>query len=61
MINVLKRANEDIVGVLKPGSEILRVVEKNFYNILRLRKEEGSEISIIYFYEELPVIGIGEV
>lgn len=61
MINVLKRANEDIVGVLKPGSEMLRVVEKNFHNILRLRKEEGSEISITCFYEELPVIGIGEV
>ena len=61
MINVLKRANEDIVEVLKPGSEMLRVVEKSFHNILRLRKEEGSEISITCFYEELPVIGIGEV
>ena len=61
IINVLKRANEDIVEVLKPGSEMLRVVEKNFHNILRLRKEEGSEISITCFYEELPIIGIGEV
>lgn len=61
MINVLKRANEDIVGVLKPGSEMLRVVEKNFHNILRLRKEEGSEISITCFYKELSVIEIGEV
>ena len=61
MTNVLKRANEDIVWVLKPGSEMLRVVEKNFHNILRLRKEEGSEISITCFYEELSVIGIGEI
>ena len=61
IINVLKRANKDIVEVLKLGSEMLRVVEKNFYNILRLRKEEGSKISIIYFYKELPIIGIREI
>ncbi len=61
MISVLKRVNEDIVGVLEPGSEMLRMVEKGFHNILRLRKDEGSEISITCFYEELRVIGVGEV
>ena len=61
MIGILKRANKDIVGVLEPGSEMLRAVEKSFHNILRLRKDEGSEISITCFYEELPVLGVGEV
>lgn len=61
MISVLKRANEDIVGVLKPGSEMLRMVEKGFHNILRLRKDEGSEISVTSSYGELHVIGVGEV
>lgn len=40
---------------------MLQEVEKGFYNILRLRKEEGSEISITCFYEELCVIEFGEV
>lgn len=61
IISILRRANEDIVGVLKPGSEMLRVVQNGFSNILRLRKDEGSEISIACFYEELPIIGVGEV
>ena len=46
MVNAFKRANEDIVGVLKPRSEILRVVEKGFHNMLRQRKAEGSEILV---------------
>ena len=61
MANVLRRANKDIVGVLKPGSEVLRAVEKGFSSILSLRKEEGSQIFVTCFYEELPVVGVGEV
>ena len=61
ILRLLKQANTDIVGVLKPGSEMLRVTEKNFHNNLRLRKDENSEISITCFYEELATTGIGEV
>ena len=61
MVNILKRANTDIVSVLEPGSEMLRVVEKDFHNILRQRKDKGSEISITYFFEEIAVNGVGEV
>lgn len=61
MVGILRRANKDIVGVLDPGSEMLREVQKGFHIILRLRKDEGSEISITCFFEELPVIAIGEV
>lgn len=61
MVSILRRANKDIVDVLKPGSEILRLVEKGFRSILSLRQDEGSKISVVCFYEELPVIGVGEV
>jgi len=61
IVNVLRRANEDIIAVLEPGSEMLRITEKTFRNILSLRKDEGLEISITCFYEELPVLGVGEV
>lgn len=59
--NILQPANKDIVGVLEPGSEMLRVVEKGFSSILSLRKDAGHEIPVTCFYEELPVIGIGEI
>lgn len=61
MANVLRRTNKDIVGVLEPGSEMLRTVEKGFRSILSLRKDEGSQIFVTCFYEELPVVGVGEV
>ena len=61
MIGVLRRSNKEIVGALDPRSELLRIAEKNFHNILRLRKDEMSEILITSFYEELSVRGVGEV
>lgn len=61
MVNLLKRSNSDIVGVLEPGSEMLRMVGNGFQTILRRRKDEGSEILITCFYEELGVAGVGEV
>lgn len=61
MASVLRPTNKDILKILEPGSEMLRVVQKDFHKILRLRKNEGSEISITCFYEELDVIGVGEV
>ena len=61
MVDFLKSANKDIVGVLEPGSEMLREVEKGFHSILRLRKDEESEIAITCFYEELRVKPVGEV
>ncbi|KAM0804164.1 hypothetical protein BDR22DRAFT_885950 [Usnea florida] len=61
LLSVLKQANQEIIGVLKPGSEMLREVEKNFHSILRLRKGEKSEISVTSFYEEFPVVQVGEI
>lgn len=59
--NIVKRTNKDIVSVLRPGSEMLADVQDGFHNILRLRKEEGTDINITCFYEELPLPGVGEV
>lgn len=61
MARALKQANIEIVKVLEPGSEMLRMVQKGFHTLLRRRKDEGAEISITCFYEELGVIGVGEV
>ena len=61
LANIVKRPNQDLLGVLKPGSEMLRLVENDFHKILRLRKDEESEISITCFYEELDVRPIGQV
>ncbi len=61
LANIVKRPNEDLLGVLKPGSEMLHLVENDFHKILRLRKDEEFEISITCFYEELDVRLIGQV
>lgn len=61
MASILKRANKNIVKVLEPDNEMLRVVQKSFHNILSVRKNEGSEISVTCFYEELGVDMIGQV
>ena len=61
VVGILKSANKDIVGILEPGSEMLREVEKGFHSILRLRKDAESEIAITCFYEELRMRPVGEV
>ena len=61
LANIVKRPNQDLLGILKPGSEMLHLVENDFHKILRLRKDEESEISITCFYEELDVRPIGQV
>ncbi|KAH0536621.1 hypothetical protein FGG08_006515 [Glutinoglossum americanum] len=58
--NIVKRANADIVSVLKPGSEMLANIQDGFHSILRLRINEGTEIAITCFFEELSVVVVGE-
>ena len=57
---IAQQPNSCLVAVLKPGSETLASVQNSFHNLLRLRKNEGTEIDITCFYEELafPVIGM---
>ena len=61
MVYLIRHSNKAIVEVLRPGSEMLREVEKAFQNILTLRKDASSEIFVTCFFEELPVLGVGEV
>ena len=53
--NTIKHVNTDIVSVLKPGSEMLARVQDGFHNLLRLRRDENSEIAVTCFFEELPL------
>ncbi|KAI9855850.1 MAG: hypothetical protein M1813_009369 [Trichoglossum hirsutum] len=57
---IMKHANTDIVSVLKPRSEMLAKVQDGFYNVLRLREKENTQIAITCFYEELAVPLAGE-
>lgn len=61
MLRAIRHANQGIVDVLTPGSEMLREVERSFQSILSFRKDEGSAIRVTCFFEELPVAGVGEV
>ena len=61
LVQIMRKANKEIVSVLQPGSEMLAEVQRGFHNIMRLRAEEGSDIAITCFYEELPLPIVGEV
>ena len=61
MARMVKHANSDIVSVLKPGSEMLATIQDGFHSLLRIRRDEGSEIAITCFFEELPLPVIGKV
>jgi hypothetical protein len=58
---IVKYVNNDIVFVLKPGSEMLAKIQKGFHNILRLSAGKDIDIAIICFYEELAVSIVGEM
>ncbi|SLM34046.1 Ankyrin repeat-containing domain, partial [Lasallia pustulata] len=57
----IKHVNSDIVSVLKPGSEMLAKVQDGFHGLLRLRRNEESEIAVTCFFEELPLPLVGKV
>lgn len=56
-----KSSNKDIIFVLRPGSEVLAIVQNGFHSILRLKREENAEFFVTCFYEELPLPVVGEV
>ncbi|KAA6407760.1 MAG: hypothetical protein FRX48_08598 [Lasallia pustulata] len=57
----IKHVSSDIVSVLKPGSEMLARVQDGFHGLLRLRRNEESEIAVTCFFEELPLPLVGKV
>ncbi|KAI9666477.1 MAG: hypothetical protein M1821_004413 [Bathelium mastoideum] len=60
--SILRQTNRNILSVLKPGSEILANVQQEFHTMLDDRgRNRGFHMEIYCFYEEVPVLGIGEV
>jgi hypothetical protein len=61
LARILTSSNPNIIAVLQPHSEVLAIIQKNFHSLLRNKRDEGTEISITCFYEELPLPVVGEV
>ncbi|KAI3537134.1 hypothetical protein CABS03_08795 [Colletotrichum abscissum] len=61
-VGVLKQTNTEILGVLRPESEVLAEIQDNFHNLTQSQTKAGvGTIQITCFYEELPLPGIGLV
>ena len=59
---VLKKADHQIVDVLRPGSEMLAYLQQDFHGMLHQRERQGSTPLRIYcFYEKVGVFAIGKV
>ena len=60
--SVLRQTNRNILSVLEPGSEVLASVQQEFHIMLDDRsRNRGCRVEIHCFYEEVAVLGIGEV
>ena len=61
MINLVKSTNTNILGVLKPDSEVLEDLTKRFHTMMRSRERAGgTSIRITCFCEQLPVSKAGK-
>lgn len=59
---MLKQTNPEILSILKADSEVLARVQDSFHTMVRSHNQEGlPPIEITYFYEELPLPGVGLV
>lgn len=61
IISAIKQTNVKIVEVLRPDSEMLASLQKDFQGVLRQRIDEHQPVDITCFYEQLPVKVAGEV
>lgn len=62
LTNLVRRTNQNIIGVLKPDSEVLDIIQGGFVTLLEIRDQpEQSRIEIMCFYEELPIPPLGLV
>ena len=60
--SLFRKTNSEIVRVLEPGSEMLANLQQEFHTMLDDRaRNHGKELEIFCFYEELAMIGVGEV
>lgn len=49
------------MNVLRPGSEVLARIQREFNNLLRIRQDGDRPISVTCFFEEFRVPVVGEV
>ncbi|KAL3433710.1 hypothetical protein BDV09DRAFT_205138 [Aspergillus tetrazonus] len=56
MFNIFKPVNYQLVSLLEPRSKALHKMRRSFYNLLEKRKDEGSRIQIVCFYETIPML-----
>jgi hypothetical protein len=57
-LNVVRKTNSEIMGVLKQRSEVLSAVQQQFQKLLQ--KDEVS-IGVYCFFEEKAVVGVGTI
>ncbi|KAB5513496.1 hypothetical protein GE09DRAFT_1179745 [Coniochaeta sp. 2T2.1] len=61
-VGVVKQTNTEIVAVLQSESEVLARIQDSFHTMVMSRGRDGSGlIDICCFYEELPLLGLGQV
>ena len=61
MIKLVRSAKTNVLEVLKPNSEVLENLIRDFYTMLRSREQaEIPSIDIVCFVEELPVSKAGK-
>ena len=56
VVQLVKPVNKSPLTLLQRGSERLAAVQDSFHNLLEKRKEEGSPIGLVCFYEQLPYL-----
>lgn len=62
LTNVLRQTNRNILSTLEPGSEVLANLQQEFHTMLDDRsRNRGSRMEIHCFYEEVAVVGVGNV
>jgi len=62
VVGAVKTSNRNLLGVLRPESEVLSIIQHNFHSMIRDRRNTNvPDINMTCFFEELPVKGIGIV
>ncbi|KAK3307268.1 uncharacterized protein B0T15DRAFT_414325, partial [Chaetomium strumarium] len=61
-VGLVKQTNTKIVAVLRQESEMLARIQDSFHTMVIARSKEGQrQINITCFFEELPLLGVGQV
>lgn len=57
VVGLAKSTNRWLLDILKADNQLLESVQVEFWNMIRLLREEGRSICITCVYEELPLPG----